>query len=163
MVKNNKIFIQSFSDIITNSSSELFTIEANQKIIDFIESLYQEYIDNEKWYWGGEACGMILQTITESYIEDINSEYSSDLIFELDYIYSEKIIETFPNKDISFDTYSLIINIHNFSLEEYIKLLSIRDECDYTENSIFIRVDYGNKGFIDYIENVLEIKLKSIE
>ncbi len=54
---------------------------------------------------------MILQTITESYIEDINSEYSSDLIFELDYIYSEKIIETFPNKDISFDTYSLIINI----------------------------------------------------
>lgn len=155
---NFLIDLQSFSDIITNSSSELFCIiYGTDKIKKLLESTFKEWDNNDKWYWGGEACGCEIQTIRELY-DNIENDY--DNIQYIEYfsdkweIFDIKTIKEKLHEHIQYDNHGAYINLKELTFEQYIEFSSLYDQVNYTKNSIIFRIDYGNKKFIEYLNSL---------
>ena len=159
------INIQSFSDIITNSSSELFCInDGNKEICNLLETIFKDWNDKRMWSWGGEACGCEIETIKEQY-ENLKNFDEQYIIY-----YNEWTIENYEdflnsdiNKYIEYDKYGAFVKLKELSFEEYILFQNLYDKQNYTENTIFFRIDYGNHNFIEHLNKNLGLETIEIE
>ena len=79
-----KIPIQSFSDIITNSSSEIFqTITGSKEVIEQIEKIFNPLFEQDSYY--------------DEDVPTMNVVYKSDIIERpIDYYYDEEEIKDLP-------------------------------------------------------------------
>ena len=158
MKLNFLINLQSFSNIITNSSSELFcVIDGTDNIKSLIEAIFKDWDNNNKWHYGGEVCGCEIQTIRELY-DSIENDY--DNIQYIEYfsdkweIFDIKTIKEKLHEYIQYDNHGAYIDLKELTFEQYIEFSSLYDQVNYTKNSIIFRIDYGNKKFIEYLNSL---------
>ena len=152
------INIQSISDIITNSSSEIFTVDNSNNIIKTIEELFKTYDSSDKWNYAGEFCGCQIWTIKDEYNGIIDYIYDYEIEIEnfhhnWKHFNFDKIMEKFLDK-IECNKVSQYINIKNLNFEEYIEFMSFYLDHIITLQTIFVQMDYGNQEFIKELENL---------
>ena len=151
------INIQSFSDIITNSSSELFVINnGSDKIKNIIEDLYKQYVKDNIWCYGGECCGLEIYDILDEYNSTKNPEYSDDSFFYLyeEYPNIDKIMKLFCDK-IEYDKYGGYIDYRELTIDDYIELRKLAENnIHLNQSTVYFNIDYGNQVFLNHLQNL---------
>lgn len=143
------MLIQSFSDIITNSSSEVFLIQGHSK--EEVEALQEQYAD--LWRCSGCAGEFSVLTFLEDF-EDLISEDSWDnqyIICEWDkesreWIIPEKFITNFGEY---IDYKNLCIDLRELTSDQYIDLVNLDWGDNVTLDDLRVDVDNANHEFID--------------
>lgn len=156
-MKETVLKIQSYSDIITNSSSEVF-LAKDPSTIGKIEAIIEEVI-NEFEY--DIYMDYSITTMSDEYIEVCQDEleykiYPYDSIWEFSDIVHKQFWE-FINYD---ETYPFI-DARELTLEQYIQLMSLIDGVPLNKNSIKIVLD--NNIIADVLDKLEEENLEIIK
>lgn len=147
------INIQSCSDIITNSSSEVFIVQEGKKWE--IEHLKESFEEN--WRRSGMGGEFEMKTIEEYFEELKEGNYYRDYEYYIrewdsktrNWYVSEKYVEDFNE----FIDYKLgFINIRYLNIDQFVKLLKLNWDIELTKDSIMIDVDDTNYEFIESLE-----------
>lgn len=132
------IKIQSFTDIITNSSSETFVVDSN-KTKHKLQQILDELYNPEEDRFSGECCGVEIQTWDE-YIKECIEEYK-----DIPDLYEEEIYAEFPTKEEDYEAF----------VYEHIKWWNA--DLETCRRMLLVRVDYGYKNAREYVNKMLNI------
>ncbi|MEG1009110.1 MAG: hypothetical protein RSE41_00215 [Clostridia bacterium] len=137
--------IQSFTDIITNSSSETFVVNeksTKEALLNMLNSVYDEKVDN----YSGDCCGVEIQTWDE-YIDS-----------QLEYYVEDYECETDINLDEHRQYYPSLSNkeyVEHCIIETYYTEDGKTLDLEVARKCLFIRCDYGYKNARKFIEDNL--------
>lgn len=131
------VTIQSYSDIITNSSSEVFLVQ-DPSTIGRIEAIIEKVIEEAGYTYVDYS----VITMLDEYTENCQHEWEYKVfpysdIWEFPDIVHEQFWEF-----IKYDERYPFIDIRELTLEQYIQLMSLMDCRPLDKNSIKIVLDY---------------------
>lgn len=160
-MKSFIISIQSFSDIITNSSSECFVCN-DFSIKTIVEELFKEYEEKGQWHYGGEVCGAQVFTVPEyffdcwmedGYDEETNSYVQLDFGILYDNNEIDFISKTWPTL-IRWEDRTAKLYREDLTEDMIFKIISHEFGMGFLPTDIIIKVDHGNIKFINDLKDL---------
>jgi len=158
--------IQSVSDIITNSSSEIFTVvNTDYCIREAIQELYNKYVREDKWNFSGDVRGLEMWTLCDEWeaIRGENEqEYDEKIIIEYDFNNYDAIVTEFI-EHIDYEHDYAFIDAFYLSTNEFIRLQSLIYSINFNWDSVFLQFDNTNPDFVEDLKELLGESLIKIE
>ena len=147
--------IQSISDVITNSSSEVFVINsANDSSIQVIKELFEDSDKKGTWNYGGEVCGLQIWNLHDDYLSYFGGDEDGMITIYEKSDNFDAIAEKFGDY-FDYEYYDEpSINVKQLVFEQYVELCKLIYDDSICEDAIFLQFDHGNPEFEEKLRNL---------